>query len=472
MLQTLEHEIAEPDPCRQILFTQLMHGQVDRHAHVQADLRPGVHLPAGLVDDPVAEAVDEAEALGDGDEQARTQQAALGMVPADQGLDAADLPMQAIDLGLVVELQLPLLDGQAQVDQQVELLLRAFVHMRLVQRIGAAAGAFGGVHRGVGVHDQLVPVAVVGVGGDADRSGQDNPPATDLKRDRQRRDQAAGQADAVRQAADVLHQQHELVAANASHGVGVARRDPQTRGDLFEHRVAGSMAERVVDRLEAVKVDEQHGHLAGIALRDLFPGARMTLKRMRQTVLEQHAVGQAGERVLERSSPQLLVGRLQLHVRDLQRAAHAGVERRREQGHRQQGDGRQRHHHSQLGARQRVRAQADRAGREVRRGHARVVHAAYRDAHHERREGLKNHATPLLQLAQPEEDQQRCRRCANGDQRRCRYQQRIPDDAGHHVERGHAGVVHRADAQPHCGGTSAQAGPGELALACDVQRHG
>jgi hypothetical protein len=91
------------------------------------------------------------------------------MIPAQQGFDTTDLPMLSIDLGLIVELQLPLFDGVTQVVQQIELLLCTFVHMRLVQRIAAATGTFGGVHRGVRVHDQLVAVTVVGVGSDADR---------------------------------------------------------------------------------------------------------------------------------------------------------------------------------------------------------------------------------------------------------------------------------------------------------------
>ena len=60
------------------------------------------------------------------------------------------------------------------------------------------------------------------------------------------------------------------------------------------------MAERVVDVLEAVEVDEQHADAAAVAprLRD----------RLRQALLQQQAVGQAGERVARGHVLQALLG--------------------------------------------------------------------------------------------------------------------------------------------------------------------
>ena len=49
----------------------------------------------------------------------------------------------------------------------------------------------------------------------------------------------------------------ELVAAEAGEHVAGAQHRAQTRADLLEHEVAGAVAERVVELLEAVEVDEQ-----------------------------------------------------------------------------------------------------------------------------------------------------------------------------------------------------------------------
>ena len=55
--------------------------------------------------------------------------------------------------------------------------------------------------------------------------------------------------------------------------------------------VAHGMTQRVVDVLEAVEVDQQHGHRV--------PRARRGAHRLVEAIVEQRAVGQARERVAE-----------------------------------------------------------------------------------------------------------------------------------------------------------------------------
>ena len=57
---------------------------------------------------------------------------------------------------------------------------------------------------------------------------------------------------------DVLEQDRELVAAEARGHVGAARARVQPARELDQHLVAGGVAERVVDRLEVVEVEEDH----------------------------------------------------------------------------------------------------------------------------------------------------------------------------------------------------------------------
>ena len=64
----------------------------------------------------------------------------------------------------------------------------------------------------------------------------------------------------------------------------------QACGDGLEQLVADRVAEAVVDLLEAVEVEEQHGA-------QLVVGAR-AVQRAAQAILEQQTVGQAGQRVV------------------------------------------------------------------------------------------------------------------------------------------------------------------------------
>ena len=56
------------DAVGQVGVAQLVRRQVDRDAHQQALVAPDAGLAAGLVDHPVAHRADQAEALGDRDE--------------------------------------------------------------------------------------------------------------------------------------------------------------------------------------------------------------------------------------------------------------------------------------------------------------------------------------------------------------------------------------------------------------------
>jgi hypothetical protein len=79
------------------------------------------------------------------------------------------------------------------------------------------------------------------------------------------------------------------------------------------------VAEGVVDLLEAVEVDEQHGHAVA--------GALGALERLGEAVVEQAAVGQAGERVVVGLHPDQGFGLLALGDvgDDAHQAAHAAV---------------------------------------------------------------------------------------------------------------------------------------------------
>ena len=63
----------------------------------------------------------------------------------------------------------------------------------------------------------------------------------------------------------VAHHHHKLVAAEAGDRGALGQCTGNAPGNLLQQRVAALMTQRIVNQLEAVKVDEQHRHrLAGI----------------------------------------------------------------------------------------------------------------------------------------------------------------------------------------------------------------
>ena len=140
--------------------------------------------------------------------------------------------------------------------------------------------------------------------GDADRGADEDLVA----------EQVEGLADLAQQALaeflggaeilDVEDDDGELVAAQPGDGVDLPHRVLQARGGLPDQLVAARVAERVVDGLEAIEVDIEQADLALVA--------RHGKQSAFQPVLEQRAVRQAGQRVVEGEILRLALAALQL----------------------------------------------------------------------------------------------------------------------------------------------------------------
>ena len=98
----------------------------------------------------------------------------------------------------------------------------------------------------------------------------------------------------------VAQHHDELIATEAAEQVVVAQVLVQAGGCGLQQRIAGGVAEAVVDGLEAVQVDEQHGQRATAVacFLDGFGGL----------FAEQYAVGQAGQQVVVGQQFDALVG--------------------------------------------------------------------------------------------------------------------------------------------------------------------
>ena len=104
-------------------------------------------------------------------------------------------------------------------------------------------------------------------------------------------DDALGERGGVCRLGEADLQDGELVAAHARDRVGLAHQGRAGARHLLQQLVAGGVAQRIVDVLEVVEVEQVAGH-------DLArPHAR---ESQLQPLVQQHAVGQVGQRVVER----------------------------------------------------------------------------------------------------------------------------------------------------------------------------
>ena len=127
--------------------------------------------------------------------------------------------------------------------------------------------------------------------GDTDAGKHGDVVAGDRHRVAQAVEQTLGDVDGAVDAATVLEQDRELVAAEAGGGVAAADSTADPVGDGLQELVADGMAEGVVDRLEVVEVDEQHDHRVGLGPRDA--------QGVIHAVEEQRPVGEPGQLVVE-----------------------------------------------------------------------------------------------------------------------------------------------------------------------------
>jgi hypothetical protein len=163
----------------------------------------------------------------------------------------------------------------------------------------AAAAALHLVHQRVGGGEQVARLCPP-AGADAADADQD----LDRRRRRgrvrdavppgaKRAHQAFGDQVGVGDRGQPLQHHDELVPADPRHGVPRADDRPQPPSHFHEHAVTHRVAQRVVDLLEAVAVEEQHGDERRVAA---GRGQRLV-----EPVHEHRAGGQSGQRVVGRA---------------------------------------------------------------------------------------------------------------------------------------------------------------------------
>lgn len=200
-------------------------------------------------------------------------------------------------LGLVVESQLPIVEGTAQLVVNVQTPVGLQLHGGIEEAPGLAARRFRLIHGGVSLLEQIPRLLLpTGEEGDAD-TGADVQHLTseiigggDLP-DQPLRDEVGlhlrlGRADGER-----WQQQHELVAAETGQTIPLAHQPLETAGHLLEQPVAGGVTQGIIDGLEVVEIDEQQGpdKVTAICIGE----------RLGQGFVQLTAIGQAGQLVIE-----------------------------------------------------------------------------------------------------------------------------------------------------------------------------
>ncbi len=208
---------------------------------------------------PFAKLDDEVRFLGNRNEQRRADRAALGMVPAHQGLEADHHVVLDTHDGLVVQIERIVGQGLAQVLHQDAALFGPVLEVGGIEAELPAPAVLRDIERKVGAVDQVLAVdAVVGRDRDAHRRADGRALVADRIGLREHLDDLVGE---LAERAAIVHvgqDDLEFVAAQPADLALVEHDMMKPVGHLLEQFIACLMAERVVDLLEAVEIDHHH----------------------------------------------------------------------------------------------------------------------------------------------------------------------------------------------------------------------
>ena len=230
-----------------------------------------------------------------------------------------------------MEDELLALDGAAQVRLHLQQVHGAGVHGLVEDLVAGLAERLGAVHRRVRVAQDFLGPLVAGAGErDADADGREDLVAAEIEGQGQLLLQPLGHVYRLGHARQIFQQHRELVAAEARHRVAGAQADFEAARDADEQLVADHVAETVVDDLEAVEVEEEHGEEAVLATLAALDGEL-------QVIHEERAVRQPRQHVVEGFVEQALFGALAVgDVLNLEDEVDGGGQRVADHGHAQQ----------------------------------------------------------------------------------------------------------------------------------------
>ena len=186
------------------------------------------------------------------------------MLPPNQRLDSLDPAGIEGDLRLVVEHELLLGDGCPELAQESEALTRVDVELVVIDD-NVLVGVLGHIHghvRALQKHVGAVPI--LRGDGDAATGGHIHRHSFDVKGLLQEADDPFGNLKGCSAAFDPWEQDAELIAAQPGECVTVPKALVDPWAHFPQHPIPVLVAERVVDLLEPVQVEEQDGGAATV----------------------------------------------------------------------------------------------------------------------------------------------------------------------------------------------------------------
>ena len=222
------------------------------------------------------------------------------MLPAQENFIAGDLVAADGALYLVVQEELPAFEGSPDIACHGTTGARSLVHAGFVEADLFTHALLGAIHGEIGIVEQLPAVTRV--------AGKHRYPQAGAGDDvGLRQVQHGGQgalqtADEVGQMALLTEylEGDEFVTAEARHGLALAHGVLEALPQFGEQLVAHAMTEGIVDFLEAIQVDADHGHLL---LAGMQGGHGFV-----QALQEMDTVGKAGHGIVPGHEEDFFVG--------------------------------------------------------------------------------------------------------------------------------------------------------------------
>ncbi len=290
-------------------------GGEDRRIDLER-LLPNREFPRRRLERIGADIADRAGGLGGGEEFVLVEEAQSRMTPADERLEPGDGAILETHDRPEQDRDLAALERAANVVLERLPVGAMEAHGRGENLDPVAAGPLGVRERKPGVGEKIAALAVqlrIVVGG-ADGNGQRDLPLAEADRGGERRAQGVDPGGRVQRIRFGEHDPAESVAAQASERIAWAKIPRQTPRHRQQSGIANRQPVGIVDRLEFVDVDHHHR-------RRRPPGLLGQKDRRAQAIVEQFAVGQASEIVVNRVVEHPLLGAFELgHVG--QRADH------------------------------------------------------------------------------------------------------------------------------------------------------
>ena len=224
-------------------------------------------LARRFLEHPVADFDDQPGFFGQRNKFGWADQAALRVLPADQRFGLVDAAGRQVHDRLEINPELVGRQRTAQVVDQPQPGLCGFLHGQGEIAEPVAALALGDIHRLIGVLEQIFYLGgIVRIQRDADAGRYIDHFIPQLERFGQFLQDVRGYPLNIADVVKFRQNDGELVTAQTCHGVGLAHTVADAARRFHQQDVAHAVAERVVDLLEVVEVDEQQRHLQSGAI--------------------------------------------------------------------------------------------------------------------------------------------------------------------------------------------------------------